>query len=195
MQKIGKSIVSRNPVCTPYQVYLLGTCNPDGTPLLLTHASACFIPGPPEGMVVGVMASEQPKTAENILREQAFSLNHCNVAMRGLADSAWYERTPGADEESTASCPGSELNVPILEVSPHALECKVLQSSKAGDTIIFVSAIAQIHTDDRFIRPYPESGDYYGWYEAQDVKNLDPLLYAFKYYTVSESIGKIGITF
>ena len=195
MQKINKSIISRNPVCTPYQVYLLGTFNPDGTPLLLTHASACFIQGPPDGMVVGVMVPEQPKTAENIIREQAFSLNHCNVAMRNLADSAWYERMPDANEESTAFCRGSELNVPILDVSPHALECKVLQSFKVGDTIVFVSTIAHVHADDRFIHPYPASGDYYGWYESQDVKNLDPLLYAFKYYTVSESIGKIGIKF
>jgi flavin reductase (DIM6/NTAB) family NADH-FMN oxidoreductase RutF len=193
MQKINKSVVSRMPACTPYQVYLLGTFNPDGTPLWLAHASACYIPGPPEGMVAGVMASEQPKTLENILREQAFSLNHCNVAMRSLADSAWYERT--ANGESTAFYTGSALHVPILDVSPLALECKVLHSSTVGDTVVFVSTIACIHADDRFLTPCPASGDSYGWYESQDVKHLDPLLYAFKYYTVSESIGKIGIKF
>jgi len=195
MQKINKTIISQNAICTAYQVYLLGTFNPDGTPLLLTQASVCFIQGPPDGMVVGVMASEQPKTAENIIREQAFSLNHCNIAMCNLADSAWYERTPCTNDASTTFCRGDALNVPILDVSPHALECKVLQSSKVGDTIIFISTIARVHADDRFITPYPESGDYYSWYESQDVKNLDPLLYAFNYYTVSESIGKIGIRF
>jgi flavin reductase (DIM6/NTAB) family NADH-FMN oxidoreductase RutF len=194
MQKITKSIVPRNPACTPYQVYLLGTRNPDGTPLFLTHASACFIPGPPEGMVVGVMASEQPRTAENILREQAFSLNHCNVAMRGLADSAWYERAPGANEEGMAFYRGA-CDTPILDASPHALECQVLQSTRAGETVIFVTAIAHVHADDRWISPYPASGDSYGWYASQDVKKLDPLLYAFHYYTVSESIGRIGIKF
>jgi flavin reductase (DIM6/NTAB) family NADH-FMN oxidoreductase RutF len=85
--------------------------------------------------------------------------------------------------------------VPILDVAPYALECEVLSSSKAGDTIVFVSEIACVHADNKFIPPYPESGDYYGWYEAQDAKKLDPLLYAFKYYTLSESIGKIGIEF
>ena len=195
MKKITKNRISQSAACTAQQIYLLWTFNPDGTPLLLTQASVCFIQGPPEGMVVGVMSSEQPKTAENITRNQAFSLNLCNVAMRSLADAAWYEQTPAKNDEGTAFCPGSVLSVPVRDASPYVLECSVIQSSTVGNTVIFVSTIASIHADDRFIHPYPEPGDYYSWYESHDAKNLDPLLYAFKYYTVSDSIGKIGITF
>jgi hypothetical protein len=60
--KINKTVITRSAACTAQQVYLLGTFNADDTPLLLSQASVCFIQGPPEGMIVGVMATEQRGT-------------------------------------------------------------------------------------------------------------------------------------
>jgi|GEM_PF-4225850 len=86
-----------------------------------------------------------------------------------------------------------KLNVPILDASPHVLECKVTKSFEVGNTIIFISETACIHADSRYVHPCPESDNLYTWYESQDAKNLNPLLYAFKYYTLGESIGQLNI--
>ena len=174
------------------QVYLLGTYNPDRTLFLLSIASVCYIPGPPESMVVGVVGSTQTK--ENIAREQAFSLNLCTVDMKDLADGAWLGYgLDGSRDNEIEYCNGSKLGVPILSAAPSNLECKVSQSILVGDTTIFICETRCIHVDSQIVSPYPGPDDSYRWYESIDAKKFTPLLYAFKYYTLSESIGQIGM--
>ena len=192
MNKIEKITVSVPPISGAQQLYLVGTYNLDGTPLLQTQAFVCYIPGPPEGNIIAVVASNQMK--DNIVREQAFSLNLCNVEMRALAESAFGGYFPEKNEEKELGyLNGTMLNVPILGISPRIDECKVTQSLQVGDTAIFISETICSHADSRFVQAYPESDDdVYDWYASQDAKKFDPLLYAFKYYTLSENIGQLG---
>ena len=192
MDKIEKIIFPATVACTAQQLYLLGTFNPDGALFLQTQAFVCYIPGPPEGMVLGVVASEQTK--ENITRERMFSLNQCSVDMRSAADLAWQGYTPGNSGEGMFSYSnGSKLHVPVLDVSPHVLECKVTQTLSIGDTLLVVSETLCIHADHRYVPPIPESGDLFDWYTDQDAKLFNPLLYSVKYYSLSDSIGQLDI--
>ena len=191
MKKNKKIITPISASDAAQQVYLLGTYNLDKTPFLLSVAFVCYIPGPPEGVIVGVVGSEHTKM--NIIREQVFSLNLCTVEMMDLADAAWLGYASDKNEERVVEyCNGSKLDVPILNASPSNLECKVSQSIQVGDTAIFICETHCIQVDSQIVRPYPGPGDSYSWYESIDAKKFNPLLYAFKYYTLSDSIGQVG---
>ena len=192
MKKIERRIIPVSAACTAQQLYILGTYNPDGTLFLQTQAFVCYIPGPPEGMIVGVVESDRIK--ENITREQAFSLNQCNVDMRFIVESAWRGFAPekGGDNEIGYSN-GTKLSVPLLDVSPYVIECKVSQSFNVGNTVIFITEAVCNHADSLYIPSYPESDDaVYDWYTKQNAKEFNPLLYAVKYFTLSENIGQLN---
>ena len=192
MKKIERRIIPVSAACTAQQLYILGTYNPDGTLFLQTQAFVCYISGPPEGMIVGIVESEKIK--ENIIREQAFSLNQCNVDMRFMVESGWrgYEPETSGDNAIGYS-KGVKLNVPLLDESPYVLECKVAQAFNVGNTMVFITETVCNHADSRYIPPYPKSDeDVYDWYTKQNAKEFDPLLYAVKYFTLNENIGQLN---
>ena len=191
MKKIEKSIVSISPTYSAQQVYLLGTFNPDGTLFLQSQAFVCYIPGPPEGNILGIVASEQMKS--NILREQTFSLNLCNVDMLSVVDSAWQGYMPEVSGEKNIGYKnGVKLNVPILDASPCVEECKVVQSFHVGDTFVVISETICTHAEHKNILPYDGSEDLYNWYTRQDAQQFNPLMYSVKYYTLGKSVGQLG---
>ena len=173
-------------------VYLLGTYNQDKTPFFATVTFVCYIPGSPECQIVGIASSEQTK--ENINREQVFSLNLCTVDMKDLADDAWLGYAPDKSEKHIVDyCNGNKLDVPILNASPNNIECKVTQSLQIGHAAVFVSEVLCQQADSRLVPPYPGADGSYKWYESIDAKKFNPLLYGFNYYTLSESLGQIGM--
>ena len=191
MNKIEKTMVSLAPPCSAQQVYLLGTYNVDGTLFLQSQAFVCYIPGPPEGKVIGLAASDQMK--ENILREQAFSLNLCNIAMLPIVESAWQGYAPETNgEDAVGYSRGVKLNIPVLDASPCVEECKVMQTVQVGDTLIVIVETVCTLVDNELIRPYSESDDLYDWYMSQNAQKFNPLLYSVKYYTLSECVAKLN---
>jgi len=190
-KKIERRTIPASAACTPQQLYMIGTYNSDGTVFLQTQAFVCYIPGPPESMIVGIVESDQIK--ENIIREQAFSLNQCNVDMRFLAESSWRGYNPEVDgNKGIGYSSGTKLNVPMLDASPYVIECKISQSFNIGNTTIFIAESVCNHVDSRHILPYPESNkDVFDWYANQNAVDFDPLLYAFKFFTLNENIGQL----
>jgi len=191
MENIEKRIIPVSAACTAQQLYLLGTYNTNGTIFLQTQAFVCYIPGPPEGMIVGVVESDRMK--ENIIREQSFSLNQCNVDMRPIVESAWRGYAPNmSDNEAISFSKGGKLNVPLLDASPYVIECKVTQSVNVGNTIVFITESVCNHVDSRYVPPYPVSDDdIYDWYTQQDANNFNPLLYSLKYYSLNKHVGQL----
>ena len=192
MQKIEKRVIPVSAACTAQQLYILGTYNSDGTLFLQTQAFVCYIPGPPEGMIVGVVESDKIK--ENIIREKSFSLNQCNVDMRPIIESAWRGYAPDTiGNDVIYYSNGVKLNVPLLDASPYVIECQVSQSFNIGSTMVFVTEAVCNHADSRYVLPYPEHDDgVYDWYTKQNAKEFNPLLYAVKYYTLNENIGQLN---
>ena len=192
MKKIEKRTIPVSAACTAQQLYILGTYNPDGTLFLQTQAFVCYIPGPPEGMIVGVVESDKMK--ENIIREQAFSLNQCHVDMRAIAEFGWrgYAPEPMGDNAIGYS-KGIKLNVPLLDASPYVIECKVAQSFNVGNTMVCITESVCNHADSRYVPPYPQSDeDVYDWYVKQNAREFEPSLYAVKYFTLNENIGQLN---
>jgi len=191
MKKIERRITPVSAACSVQQLYILGTYNLDGTLFLQTQAFVCYIPGPPEGMIAGVVESDKIK--ENIIREQAFSLNQCSIDMRFIAESAWRGYAPETKyDKEIGYTNGVKLSVPLLDLSPYVIECKVSQSLNIGNTMIFVTEAVCNHVDSRYVLPFPESNDdIYDWYAKQNAKDFNPLLYSVKYYTLNESIGQL----
>ena len=191
MKKIKKTAVSIAPPCTAQQVYLLGTYNPDGTLLLQSQAFVCYIPGPPEGRIIAIATSDQMK--ENILRDQVFSLNLCNVDMLPIVEIAWEGHVPNIDNEKMVEFTnGIKLNVPILDASPYVEECKIIKTLQIGDTLVVIAETMCVQADNNLILPYSDSDDLYEWYIKQDAQKYNPLMYSVKYYTLSNFIDVLN---
>ena len=191
MKKINKTTVSLAPPCSAQQVYLLGAYNPDGTLLLQSQAFVCYIPGPPEGRIVSISASEKMK--ENILRDQVFSLNFCNIEMLPIVEVAWEGYAPESNGEVKVEySKGIKLNVPILDASPYVEECKIIKTIQIGETLVVIAETICIQADNNLILPYSDSDDLYEWYVKQDAQKYNPLMYSVKYYTLSNYINVLS---
>ena len=186
MKKIEKQIVEIAPPCTAQQVYLLGSYNPDETILLQTQAFVCYIPGPPEGKVIGVVYSDEMK--ENIKCENVLSLNLCNVEMLPLVEAAWRGFKPETTGENAVGYSnGEKLKVPVLESSPYVEELKVIEHITIGDTLVVIAETICVHADKTLVHPYSDTDDLYEWYLKQNAQDYNPLMYCVKYYSLGES--------
>lgn len=78
-------------------------------------------------------------------------------------------------------------------ISPVSVACTAQQLYMLGTYNSDGTVILQTQASVCYLpgSPCPESGDLYKWYESQDAKKFSPLLYSFKYYTLSKHIGQL----
>jgi len=175
---------------TPRTVWIAGTRNEDGTPNLSTITSVSYTPGPPESMVVSMVAR---RTTANILRTGEFTMNLANVEMAPLAD---YVGTVSGEDRVKDAVPydfawGDEVKAPVLGASPCVIECKVLQTVSLGESYTFIGDMVLRHVDERVGRPKEMTNEaIMAWLNAVDVREIDPLVYHsyLKYYRVGEKV-------
>jgi len=192
MEKIIKHSTIHSGGFIPGPVWLIGTQNEDGSHNLSTITWVSYLAGPPECMIVSMQAR---KTKENILRTKEFTANLCNTGMARLAD--YVGMFSGKDTQKDA-VPydyswGEKVQAPVLDASPCVIECTVVKTDVIGDTHVFIAQIVNQQIDAQFGRPDDDSGEaYIRWLNANDIHNVDPLLYTWKYYRIGEKIGNLG---
>ena len=192
MKKIDKQPVQRSGGFIPQPVWLIGTRNEDGTPNFSTITWVSYAFGPPESLIVSMLAK---RTKENILRTGEFTANLCSVEMAALADyTGAVSGLDGIkDGVSFDFVWGENVQAPVLDASPYVIECKVLQTHLVGDTHTFIAEMVSQLVDTRFGQPDDDSPEaYFKWLNANDIHGIDPLLYTWKYYRVGEKIGQLG---
>ena len=192
MNKIDKHSVSKSGGFIPQAVWLIGTINEDGSQNFGTVTCVNYIPGPPEGLIVSLTAK---RTKENILRTSEFTANLCTAEMASMADYAGAvsgtERVK--DAMPFSGVPGVKVHVPVLDASPYVIECKMLQYVLMGDTHTFIAETLNQQIDIRCGQPKNDSYEaYIEWLNKNDIHDIDPLLYTWKYYKVGDIIGKVG---
>ncbi len=78
---------------------------------------------------------------------------------------------------------GEVLDVPVLDASRWVYECEVAKTVETGESTTFFCHIRNIQIDARL---NPEDT-----FDV-DLTTLDPVIYSGRYYSLGESLGKIG---
>jgi len=174
---------------TPRPVWIVGTCNEDGTPNLSTITCVSNTPGPPENIIVSMAAK---RTIANVQRTGEFSVNLCNVEMAALAD--YVGSVSGEDCVKDAVhydfTWGDKARVPVLDASYCVFECKLSHTHVVGTFQTFFGEVVNLQLDASLIPPTDSQEAVVKWFKALDIYKTDPLVYHSiqKYYRVG---GKI----
>jgi len=174
---------------TPRPVWIVGTCNDDGSPNLSTITCVSNTPGPPENIILSMTAK---RTIANIQRTGAFSVNLCNAEMASLSD---YVGSVSGENGVKDAMPydfawGEKTHVPVLDASHCVFECKLSHTHLVGDFHTFFGEVLNLHIDISLTPPTDSHEAIVQWFKALDIHKLDPLIYhsALKYFRVGEKI-------
>ncbi|MDR2166978.1 MAG: flavin reductase [Clostridiales bacterium] len=197
LRKIEKQVIPIMPgqFCPDF-ISAIGTCNEDGTPHLCGHSWVSFNPGPPKSIIFSTYVKP---TLDNIFRTGEFSLNFGTGAMKGfLNDICAGDGDANNNGLQYGYTWGEKAKVPILDVSPFATECKVIQTHKLGEYNIFFAEILSrqlaknlvgiAHHSTEENRAWQAGDAYFNWLLSLNVKDLDPLLWFGHWYRIGEII-------
>ena len=174
---------------TPRPVWIVGTRNQDGTPNLSTITCVSNTPGPPENIIVSMVAR---RTIANIQRTGEFSVNLANVEMAALVD--YVGTISGEDSAKDAMSYGfawgEKAHVPVLEASHYTFECKVSHTHVVGSFHTFFGEVLNLQIDTNLVPPEGPQEAVREWFRAIDIHGLNPLVYhsALKYFRVGEKV-------
>ena len=197
MKKIEKQVVPVMPgEFSPVLVNVIGTRNEDSTPHLCGHSWVSFNPGPPKSIIFSTYTKS---TLNNILRTGEFSVNMGTGAthdfVENVCDSDGDMHNNKLSYDYTW---GEKIKVPILDVSPFVIECKVLQTHSLGDYNIFFAEIVCQHLAKNLTVGLQQGVDnncawqtgdaYYEWLLNLNVKELDPLMWLGHWYKIGDVI-------
>lgn len=189
----AKYSVSKCGGFLPQAVFIIGTRNKDGSENFSTVTSVSYVFGPPESLVLSLYGSS--RTKDNLMREDVFTVNLCTSSMGRMADYAGaVSGTSQEKDDSIFECtPGLKVDAPVLAESPYTMECHVSYIWPIGDTHIVVAEIVNHLVDRKLGRPVDETDEaYFAWLDQSDLKEINPLLYAWKYYQTGEKLGGLG---
>ena len=165
--------------------FIIGTNNEDGS---ANFAPITWVSATCEGddkylLVISMFGSKRTKT--NVLRSGIFSANLVSTDMLPLMD---YLGTKHAKDGVNNDIPyevvrGEILDIPVLDASRWVYECEVARSIENGESTTFFCHIRNIQIDARLD---PEDT-----FDV-DLKVLDPVIYSGRYYSLGQSLGKIG---
>jgi flavin reductase (DIM6/NTAB) family NADH-FMN oxidoreductase RutF len=169
----------------PVLVNIIGTRNENDTPHFCGASFVSFTLGSPESIVFSTFV--QP-TIDNINRTGEFTVNMCTSEMIQMVEQICS--THGSAEQDNSSYGfewGNKIHAPTLDASPFVCECKVAQSHKYGDSIIFIAEIANQQIDKQLNKPADNSVEaYVEWLENVNVNELDPLLWLGNYHKIGK---------
>ena len=197
MKKIEKMATPLNQLfhhvvwtITPRPVYIVGTCNEDGTANLSTITCVSNSPGPPENLIVTTAAR---RTTANIQRTGEFSVSLCNAEMAVLAD--YVGSVSGEDGAKDAMAYGltwgGNARVPVLEASPCVFECKLSYTHQIGGFHTFFGEVVNLHINANLNPPTESREAAFKWFKELSIHEIDPLVYhsLLKYFHVGGHVG------
>ena len=174
---------------TPRPVWIIGTCNEDGSPNLSTITCVSNTPGPPESIIVSMTAR---RTIANILRTGQFSVNLANVEMADLAN---YVGSVSGEDCTKDAMPygfswGEKVQVPVLDASHCVFECKLSHTHEVGDFHTFFGEVVNLQIDANLTPPTESREALIKWFNEIDIHKMNPLVYhsILKYFRVGEKV-------
>ena len=174
---------------TPRPVWIVGTCNEDGSQNLSTITCVSNTPGPPENIIVSLVAK---RTVANIQRTGEFSVNLVNAEMAALAD---YVGSVSGESGAKDAMPydfvwGEKTQVPVLAASHCVFECKVSHTHIVGAFHTFFGEVANLHIDENLMPPTDSREAIRKWFSEINIHEMSPLVYhsILKYFRVGEKV-------
>ena len=174
---------------TPRPVWIVGTCNEDGTANLSTITCVSNTPGPPENIIVSMSAK---RTIANIQRTGEFSVNLCNVEMASLAD---YVGVVSGEDGIKDAMPydfswGDKARVPVLDASHCVFECRLSHTHEIGAFNTFFGEVVNLQLDADLSPPTESREALISWFRSIDVHKMNPMVYhsILKYFRVGEKV-------
>ncbi|MCR4738811.1 MAG: flavin reductase [Lachnospiraceae bacterium] len=165
--------------------FIIGTNNEDGS---ANFAPITWVSATCEGddgylLVISMFGTKQTKT--NVLREGIFSANLVSTDMLRLMDYFGSRHAKDSDKKDISYdvVRGEVLDVPVLDASRWVYECEVAGSVETGESTTFFCYIRNIQMDAQLD---PEDT-----FDV-DLMALDPVIYSGRYYSLGNSLGKIG---
>ncbi len=108
-------------------------------------------------------------------KELVFATDYCGV-VSGRDVDKW-------EKCKLTKVQGSNVNVPYIEESPVAIECKVRKIEEFGSHHMFIADVVAVHCDDAYM---DEKGGFH-------LEKANPLVYSHgQYYATGEYLGKFG---
>lgn len=167
---------------TPQPALMIATYDAEGNPDVMMAAWG----GQYEGNQVCFQLSSH-KTTENIRLNKAFTLSFADA--RTVAESDYFGIASGRDVKDKVAhvgfhCTKSEnVNAPIIDEYPLAMECKVVELiERENDGAFVVGEIVNAVADPSILTD-----------GKIDIKKLNPLVWdgsSLNYFTIADSVGK-----
>ena len=174
---------------TPRPVWIVGTCNKDGTPNLSTITCVSNTPGPPENIILSMVAK---RTIANIERTGEFSVNLCNASMVELVN---YVGSVSGEDTVKDAVPydftwGEKAKVPVLDSSHCVFECELSHTHIIGHFHTFFGEVVNLQIDAELAPPTEPHEAIVNWFKSLDIHKMDPMVYhsILKFYHVGEKI-------
>lgn len=145
---------------------------------ICTNPAMCYISVRPERHSYPLIVENKEFTINLTTEEMAHSTDWC-----GVKSGAEYNKF---HETGLTPVKGETVNAPIVEQSPLAIECKVMEIKELGSHNMIIAEVVNIQADEKYIDPST------GEFRLQDAK-----LIAYShghYYKLGEEIGKFGFS-
>ena len=177
------AVTNENAGFFTQQLFLIGTCNEDGTPDFAPISWVSFTWGPPSCLVISINGRTRKKqTAINIERTGLLSATIVTPDLLPFAEQ--HNRATQREDVLLPQelATGRVLNVPLIKDAKWSYECEVIQTVQIGKCNTYFADIKHIN-----VRDDVQALDFY------DLRAVNPVLYSPEnYFTVGEHIGKIG---
>lgn len=145
---------------------------------ICTNPAMCYISVRPERHSYPLIVKNREFTINLTTEEMAYSTDWC-----GVKSGAEYNKF---HETGLTPAKGEMVSAPIIEQSPLAIECKVVEIKELGSHNMIIAEVVNIQADEKFIDPQT------GEFRLQDAK-----LIAYShghYFKLGEEIGKFGFS-
>jgi len=181
---MGKVDFKPGNMLYPLPVVMVSCSDGNGKDNILTIAWTGTVCSDPAMVSISVRKSRYSydmikNTGEFIINltteDLAYATDYCGVVS-------------GKDVDKWEACKltkvmGTNVNVPYVEESPVAIECKVKSVTELGSHDMFVAEVVAVHVDDRYL---DEKGAFH-------LENAKPLVYSHgRYYSMGNELGKFG---
>lgn len=145
---------------------------------ICTNPAMCYISVRPERHSYPLIVKNKEFTINLTTEEMAHSTDWC-----GVKSGAEYNKFR---ETGLTPVKGETVSAPVVEQSPLAIECKVVEIKELGSHNMIMAEVLNIQADEKFIDPST------GEFRLQDAK-----LIAYShghYFKLGEEIGKFGFS-
>ncbi|KXX66920.1 hypothetical protein AVL50_29850 [Flammeovirga sp. SJP92] len=181
-----KKSVGKRPFLFPMPVGIIGSYDSAGTPNIMAASWIGIVNSKPTS--IGVSLRPATKTYDNVMRNQAFTVNIANEKLIEYVD--WVGHYSGRDINKFDVLPltpvkSKLVNAPYVHEFPVVLECRVVRTTNLGKHTHFVGEIMDVKVDTAILK----ADEIF-----VDINKLRPVMtgHGSGYFGIGDNLGRGG---